>query len=157
MTSSAVPEEYDKIRDAATPADLDLLDRIVELQSLAAARRPDKAREERYEALREQVTAELVEGGPRWYLDEAGNKRFAYAVSPEQVEADIEELVELAAAGKLPALNVDKVFPRKLDAAELRRALSKNAIPGPVVAKHIHITPKTGYTKFADDVSWDDA
>lgn len=145
-------DDFDKIRDAATEASGDLLEDIVRLQRLADAQRPDRALKQRYEALRDHVTAELAKSGPRYFLDDDGNKRYAFAVLPESVVPDIEEIVELAEEGKLPKLDIEKVFPRKVDTEELRRALAKRQIPKEVVAKHIHIVPKTGHTRFADPV-----
>lgn len=157
-------DELDKIRDLATEVSGDLLEDIMRLEKMASVRRPDRALEARYERLRASVTDQLAESGPRYYLDSNGVKRFAYAVRPETVVCDVEELVALAESGELPHLDVDKVFPRGTDTQELRRALSRKVkvtqdgvttkvpvIPPRVVAKHIHIVPKgRGFTKFAD-------
>lgn len=146
----SVDDELDKIRDKAVEASGDLLDDIRRLEDLAAARRPDPDREREYEALRDSVTKRLVESGPRYYLDSNGVKRFAYAVQPEEVECDVEEIVELHGQGKLPLLDVEKVFPRKVDKEQLRRALSKKQLPRDVVVKHIRLKKRTGHTRWAD-------
>ena len=157
-------DELDKIRDLATEASGDLLEDIVRLERMAEVRRPDKALEERYERLRAYVTDQLVRSGPRYYLDDNGVKRYAYAVTPETVIADVDAIVALHEEGKLPHLEIDKVFPRGQNNEELRRALSRKVkvagqtekvrvIPAEVVSKHIKIVPKgKGYTRFADPV-----
>jgi hypothetical protein len=134
-------EELDTIIEAAQEARGDLLADLAALQRLAAQRRRDPVLEARYERLRARVKDALNEQGPRIYLDEDGNKQLAYPVNPTTVSADVEELVALVKAGRLPGVDLDKVFPRTVDTEELRKVIASKKIPTAVVAKHVHLRP----------------
>ena len=147
---STTPEDDDRFA-GAVELPPQLSDKLVALEKMVQARRPDKAAEAEYEALRDEVLDALDELGMGYYVDENGMKKYAYPVRPEKLYLDIDEVVALHAAGKLPDLDLDEVAPRQTSPDGVRAAVAARRIPAWVAVKHIHIRRGTGHVGFAYD------
>jgi len=141
-----------QMQKQALPADADTEAALAQLQALIMRRRKDPEIEARYEQLRDALVDQLKAEGPRYYLDEEGNKRYAYVVQPEPVEVDMDELLALYEAGELPQSLMDKIAPRKVDKEALRRAVSKGQITRAQFTKVAKLVKGTAHVSFSDPV-----
>lgn len=136
------------IRDAQ-PASSDTEDELLWLERLQAKRRKDPAVEREYERLRDSLAARLEKEGPRYYIDNEGIKRYAYAVVPEPVEVDVDLLIEAELEREITYETLDAVAPRKVDKEAFRRAVAAERIPKKVLVKVATVTRGTAYVKTA--------
>lgn len=115
----------DEIRAAAGPATGDTEEMLLELDRLATLRRPNPEIERRYEELRDILTARLSKEGPRYYIDAFGEKRYAYALIPEPVDVDVDELIKMNEAGEISDDLLNEVAPRKVDKEAFTKAAAR--------------------------------
>jgi hypothetical protein len=147
----------DEIRETAVPAERDTEAMLQELDTLAALRRPDPLIEARYTELRDLLTARLLKEGPRYYLDAFGEKRYAYAIVPEPVEVDVDELIKMNESGEISDDLLNEVAPRKVDKEAFTRAAARGTRkrprkPGITPEQLIRVAkkrPGTGHVRFA--------
>jgi hypothetical protein len=139
-----------KIFDSALPPTPDMEDKLVALKSMVEARRKDPRAEERYEALRDDLAADLKEHGPRYLVDEDGDKYYAYAVAPEIVIADQQAIESMVEAGELEREEYERIYPRRLDKEALRRSIAKKrgGMTNAQVVRSVRFKPGTAYVKF---------
>lgn len=156
MSDSAASSHAEEEMEAATEVSGDLLDKIVVLDRMVRERRENPEARKRYEQLRDEVMKALESQGSRYYVDELGHKRIAYAVRPEGLWVDIEGLIEAWVDGRLPALDIDTLFPRKADLDRVRAAVATEAIPPWAVVRYLKIYPKTGHVAFMSDAPGED-
>lgn len=135
----------------AEPAGTDLERVLEDLHSLQALRRKNPIVEARYENLRKIATTLLNEGGPRWYLDIDGVKRFAYVVTPETIVVEVADVVALRDEGVITDEELDRVAPRKVKNDEFKRLMALGRIPKDRAKKIARIVPKTSYVGFSGD------
>lgn len=146
-------EDLSKVKEmqaAAEKAPPDMEALIRRLDNLAAARRPDPALEREYEHLRDLLTKILAKEGPRYYLDSAGVKRYAFAVVPEPVEINLPKLIAMAKAGQISDELLEKLAPRKVDKDAYRRAGNTGKLTKAQVAATSKFVKGTGHVKFSD-------
>lgn len=143
----------------ATPAPPDTEDALIELRKMVLARREDPVLKTRYEALRDQLAAQLRREGPRYFINDEGIKQYAYTVAGESVETSVEALDQLRKAGEISDELFEELCPRDVDKESLRKAIARGANPRarkegikPAhVAKICRIVPYgTPYVAFAD-------
>ena len=134
----------------AKAAEGDLEEAICQLDELVEARRKDPVIEERYEELRDLVAKAILKDGPRYYLDDRGDKRYAFAVQPEPVEIDVAELIAMNGRGELAGEVLDQIAPRKVDKEAFRRAASTGRLTKAQVAATCKITKGTAHVRFTD-------
>lgn len=148
-------EVLEEVMQLATQADNDLELMLAEYQQLAERYREPKEHKEKREALRDKIARELAHDGPRYYLDDEGNKRYAWQTTPETVQVDIDLLMELDEAGEVPFDLLDKVAPRQVNRAGLRSAIQSGALSPEQVVKIATITYQTPriYMKSAESDS----
>lgn len=139
----------------ATPADGDTEEMLLRLDTLQARRRKNPVLEREYETLRDTLAARLGAEGPRYYLDNDGVKRYAYAVVPEPIEVDVDALCAMDERGELKEGVLEKVAPRKADKEEYRKAVGRGDITREQFLASATITKGTPYVKQSDPV--DDA
>lgn len=131
MNQDEVKAKTDEMIAKAQPANEDTEEMLVELARLAEARRVDPRIEERYEYLRSVLTKRLEREGPRFYLDEHGDKVYAYPVIPEPVVVDVAGLVAMADAGEISHELLEEIAPRKADMEAFARAAARGSRPNP--------------------------
>ena len=151
----------EEMEAVAERADLDTEDKLVLLENMMAELRVDAALKARYERLRDQLVAQLKREGPRYFVDPQGQKRYAYAVTPETVDVDVAELERMYRRGEVPEEVLDEVAPRKLDRDGFRRAASRRdasrKLTRQQVAKVSQIVPKgKGHVGFSKPLEEDD-
>lgn len=137
---------YEEATELESP---DVLDKLARLDELAALRRPNKALEAEYEALRDEMAAYLKTSGPVYYLDKDHAKRFAWPVEPESLVVDVDLLVELAEEGKID-VDIDTVAPRKVNAEQLKKAVAKKKIPPREFLRIARLKKGTAHVRFSD-------
>lgn len=125
-------EDLNKVQQMmrdARPAEGDTEQMLLDLDMLARRRRPDPYIEEQYEALRDVLTARLSKEGPRYFIDVDGEKRYAYAVVPEPIEVDVDEVIALHDEGEISTELLDRIAPRKIDAEQFKLAVARGSNP----------------------------
>jgi hypothetical protein len=139
-----------KIYEAALPANPDQEDKLVVLKNMVEVRRKDPRAEERYEALRDDLAKELKESGPRYLVDEDGEKYYAYAVAPEIVIANQQAIEQMVEDGELDRAEFERIYPRRLDKEALRRSIAKkrSGMTLAQVTRAVKFRPGTAYVKF---------
>lgn len=133
----------------AEPAVGDTETRLLELQNMQAKRRKDPQLERRYEMLRDELAAQLKAEGPRYYIDNDGVKRYAFTVTPEPVDVDLDGLIQAELDQEISYETLDQVAPRKVDKEAFRRAVATERIPKALLLKIAKIVPGTAYVKTA--------
>lgn len=121
----------DEVRQLAQPAEHDTEAMLLELDQLAAMRRPNPDIEARYEYLRDILTARLAEEGPRYYVDALGEKRYAYAMVPEPIDVDVDELIKMNEEGEISDDLLNEVAPRKVDKEAFTKAAARGTRRNP--------------------------
>jgi hypothetical protein len=153
MTDQTEAERrLEELKATSTKADADTEELLVHLEEIQARRRKDPALEREYEDLRATLVARLKEGGPRYYLDNMGLKKYAYLVEPEPVEIDVAALCALDEEGKLKAGVLDAVAPRKADKEAFRRAVGRGDITREQFLATAKVTKGTPYVRHSDPV-----
>ena len=162
MSDEFTPEEIlarrEEMMASATEADEDVEDMILRLESLRRRLREDPVVRARHDRLRDQLTEILTKHGPRYYLDEDGRKKYAYATIPEQVQLDVAEAIRLHQRGEIPTEVLNEIAPRTIDRKGLRAAITRGGNPRArkpgLSPKHVQqivsITPMTGRVNFVD-------
>lgn len=156
MNLEEIQAKQDEMMARAEPAEGDTEAMLIELTRLAEARRVDPRIEERYEYLRGVLVRRLEAEGPRFYLDEHGDKVFAYPVIPEPVEVDVDGLVAMAQRGEISQELLEEIAPRKINGEAFARASARGSRRHP---RREGITPEqlvqvarkrrgTGHVKF---------
>lgn len=140
-----------KMMAEATPADSDTETSLARLEQMMVARREDTALKARYEAERDRLAKQLVKEGSRYFLDEDGDKVFAYPVIPDNLVVNEAEFVRRHEAGEMPDVDLDKVMPRKIDREAMRRAIAKKHVPPAVVVATMRFTKGTARVAFHRD------
>lgn len=144
---------------AATPADPDTEERLLRFHKVVISRRKDPVAEAEYEAERDALAAQLKKEGPRYFIDDFGAKRYAYAVNPEGVEVDVAAIIALHDAGEIDDELFERLAPRAIDKDQLRTAIARGANPRArkpgitpaQVARIARIVPRTSYVGFSED------
>lgn len=148
------PEEINKREEmmrTAEPASLDLEDTLADLEALQALRRKNPLIEARYEHLRKIATVMLIEGGPRYFVDDSGTKHYAYAITPDAIVVSVEDVEQLRNEGIITEEELDRVAPRKVKNEEFKRLVALGRIPKARAKKIARIVPKTPYVGFSDE------
>ena len=148
-----------KLIAEALPAHPDMEDKLVALKAMVEARRKDPRAEERYEALRDELARDLQTHGPRYLVDDDGEKHYAYAVAPEIVVANQQVMEAMVEAGELSQEEFDRIYPRKLDKEALRRSIAKKrgGLSDAQVVRAVRFVPGTAYVRFdRPDESYED-
>lgn len=148
-----------EMMEAAKPADPDTEERLQAFHKVVISRREDPVAKAAYEAERDSLVAQLRREGPRYFLDDDGAKRYAYAVTPEGVEVDVAGLIALHDAGELDDELFERLCPRQVDKDQLRAAIARGANPRSrkpgltpsQVVKVARIVPRTAYVGFSED------
>lgn len=148
---------FQEIQEQAIPAEYDTEALLLELDSLAALRRPDPHIEARYEELRDLLAKRLHKEGPRYFIDLNGQKRYAYAVIPEPIEVDVDELIAMNHDGEISDKLLDEIAPRKMDMGAFTRAAARGTkknprSPGITPEQLMRVARKrkgTGHVRFA--------
>lgn len=125
------------------PADLEAL--LIQLELVNRERskwNEGKAGDQLYQELREQVTAELLTTGPRYFLDADGAKMVAVRQQSDPIEVNEELLKQL-----LPEV-YERVAPPTVDATLFRKAVSGGDIPVDVFVKVAKFKPNRPFVKF---------
>lgn len=167
MTRRDIDVEQSKTKELmeqASPADEDTEDMLLELSGIMARRRKDPQLERYYEDLRSRTVQRLQEDGPRFFLDRNGVKRYAWPITPETLEVDVDEFVRLWERGEMPEIDLDVVMPRQPNREALRKAIARRSkvhklpdgtrdgqIPRRVVAKTMRYVPGTSRVGFASE------
>ena len=139
--------EEASLQAAATPAEEDLEFKLNRLDTMMAARRKDPVAERRYELLRDEVVGYLREHGPRYYLDSAGFKHYAWAVIPEKVIINVGKMMEAVENGELdPAILAD-CAPRKANTEAFRRACQLERLTQAQIVEFTTVEEATGHVK----------
>lgn len=141
-----------KLAETATRADFDTEEKILDLHDMVLKRRKDPELEKRYEARRDELVAQLESEGPRYFIDAHGNKRYAYAVVPEPVDVDLDELLVEKAKGNISEETFEAVAPRKIDKEQFRRHVSNGNIPKDVFRRVAKVSRGTPHVGFSDPV-----
>jgi hypothetical protein len=107
---------------SATTVDRNTELKLLELMDLAATRRPDPDVEQAYEKLRNELTVYLAKSGPRYFIDRDGFKHYAFSVTPEPLEINVERLHQMVVDGQLSMrtfkeVTVTKIIPEKFKVA----------------------------------------
>lgn len=152
MSEQTKEEREAEIVRNASPADRDTEIRLAELHELVVARRKDPERETRYERERDALAADLLEHGPRYFIDENGDKRYAYAVQPEPVEVDMDELMAMYEDGELSTEVMDQIAPRRVDKEGLRRVVSRKKITPAQFTRFAKLRKGTAFVQFSDPI-----
>ena len=141
--------EVAALRATAKPATTDLERDLARLQDMIAARRKNPELEREYEQLRDQVVKYLKTDGPRYYLDGDGNKRYAFAVSPERTVVDVDALQAMVDAGELDAGVLEEVAPRKANVEAFRRACQTERLTDEQIVASTSSLPLTGFVSYS--------
>lgn len=152
---TAAEQRLAELQATATRADMDTEDKLIHLEHLKDQLREDPVVKREYEALRDELAAQLEREGPRYYLDNMGVKRYAYAVVPEPIEVDVDELCRLDEAGELKAGVLDQVAPRKADKERYRAAVQRGDITREQFLATAKVGRGTAYVKSSDPVDAD--
>lgn len=132
----------------AQQSDEDTENRLADLLELKGKLDKPAELKKDYEDLRDALAPQLLAEGPRYFLDNESVKRVAYAVQPEPVDVDVDELEKLVKAGKLTQADLDRLAPRKPDKEQFRRYLAQDRITPQDAVKVARITKGTAYVKF---------
>lgn len=144
--------KLEEVKAQAYLADQSTEDQLYELAQLMAARRKDPTIESRYEVLRNTLAAQILEEGPRYFVDDDGHKRYAWAVQPEPIQIDMSELTELFESGKLTYEQYEEAAPRKADKTAIRRFVANQTIETEDLIKIASLSKGTAFVRISDPV-----
>lgn len=145
-----------EVIDKAQPADRDTEAMLRELSALATLRRKDPLIEDRYEELRDILSARLKKEGPRYYLDEHGVKWISYPVNVEKVFVDENVLRQLHEQGVLTDVQFELVMPRKVNVEYFKKLVAKKVITDETVNRIATIVPGTSHVRFTTEEGYEE-
>ena len=147
----ASASRQEEIEAQAEPAGNDLEAKLNLLKRMADARRKDPVMERRYERLRNSMAKYLDENGPRYFLDGDGTKQYAYAVVPEPLVVDVDELIALYNEGEITLETLDEAAPRKASAEGFKRvAHHKDKLSDAQLLRVSHVQRGTPHVRYMD-------
>ena len=135
---------------SAEAADADTEAKLARLKQLAEARRPDPEIEAEYEALRNELAAQLQREGVRYFIGADGEKHYAHTVQPEPVEVNMDALLAEYEAGHFSEEVFEAIAPRKPDKDRIRAMVARKKIPPASFVRFAKIRKGTAFVRFVD-------
>ena len=148
-------ERLARLAEVASVADTDTEEALLQLQRLAEQRRKDPVVEQKYEALRNQLSRQIGAEGARWFLDAEGNKWLGYTVAPSKTTLDVAEATAMAKKDEITEEVLDLIAPRKQDLAGLKQAIVQKKLTPAQIQHLCSFEPGTPYVQFGQPGSDD--
>jgi hypothetical protein len=148
-TKAEITEMQELMEKAATMADQELQDDLLELSDMADRRRPDPVLEADYKNLRNKLVPLLKASGPKYYLDTKGFKHYASVVQPEPVKVSLEKLEAMYTRGELDLDVLDLVAPRRSNTEAFRLACLQGRFTDAQVLDAVETTAGTAHVRFS--------
>ena len=150
--SEQVESAKQDMQNSAIEADYSTHHQLMQLDEMAGGRRKDPALEARYEKLRDYLADQLGKTGPRYYIDNYGQKRYAYAVQPEKVEVNLVALTALYDDGKITLETFDRAAPRRVDQDRFKQEAAAGRITSAQLTKIAKFRKGTAHVRFSDPI-----